>query len=394
MIRKLPIISPCATPEDILRALSSKDTPSAANTFKGMIASSTGARKTFLADSGISSCYIILKALRSLSGKKEVILPAYTAGSLVVAVRKAGLKPVLCDISLSDFNYDEELLAAAISRDTLAVTCVHLFGINAKGIAALKAKMPQGVFLIEDCAQSMGSCTGDGESGSFGDVSFFSFNRGKNLPLYGGGCIVTDNGEIAGAVEREQAYLAGEGLFSRLGSLLKIIAFFASGNPVIYGVGFPFRSSFKETRPPEDFTPKVMGSFQTALGCELMRRREDIFSARHSNGMALINALKAEPALILPQIPPGTRYVFNRSAVIFKNIKDRIKAEEMLRQDGIEASRMYIRPLHRMFDMGYAAGDFPKAAYCAERILTLPVHPAVGAKETARMVDAIKESLK
>jgi dTDP-4-amino-4,6-dideoxygalactose transaminase len=392
MIRKLPIISPCVTAADISRALSRENISSAAEEFSTMLASSVGPKSVFLTNSGISAFYLILRALKRLSDKREVMLPAYTAGSLVVAVRKAALKPVLCDISLEDFNLDEDLLTEAILRDTLAVTCVHMFGINMKGIAGLRARIPQSVFLIEDCAQSMGSRTGSAESGSFGDISFFSFNRGKNLPLYGGGCIATNGSAIAECIEKEEASLPADGLISIPRSILKILAFSAVGNPSVYGIGFPLISRFKETRPPKDFTPKKMGMIQAALGLELMARREDMFSARHDNGMALIEGLKEADGVIVPAIPEDTCYVFNRVPVIFKDVNDREKAEKSLWKNGIETSRMYLEPLHRMFDLGYEKGDFSKAVYFAERLLALPAHPGVCAGDIAKMIDIIRES--
>lgn len=389
MLKKLPIIRSCAGYRDILSAMSHIGRESAINIFGEALISYFGSRHIFLTNSGISSFYIILEVLKELSEKKEIILPAYTAGSLVVAARKAGLKPILCDISLEDLNLDEDFLFSALSDNTLAVVGVHMFGINMKGIASLKAKMPRGVFLIEDCAQSMGSRTSDRESGSFGDVSFFSFNRGKNLPLYGGGCIVTSNDEIAEGIENKVNTLAKRGVFCELADLIKILAFNLTGNPIIYGLGFSLVSRFKETAPPKNIVVNKIGGLQAALGCELAERMESFFSARYHNGMALIAALKGSRHVMLPQIPEGTRYAFNRLPVIFKDIKFRALAAEKLWVSGVETSRMYLKPLHHMFDMGYAPTDFPNAVYLAERLLTLPAHPYVTGVDIRNIADAI-----
>ena len=55
---------------------------------------------------------------------------------------------------------------------------------------------------------------------------------------------------------------------------------------------------------------------------------------------------------------------------------------------------MYIRPLHRMFDLGYPADAFPHATYFAERLLTLPTHPGVMPQHIDTMVTVIKDLLK
>lgn len=391
MLRKLPIISPCAAYRDIMKALRRADGKTSSKIFAEKLSLETGSKHIFLTNSGISAFYIVLEALKKISDRKEVVLPAYTAGSLVVAVRKAGLEPVLCDITLEDFNLDEDLLSRVITSKTLAVVGVHGFGINMKGIAGLKAGIPKGVFLIEDCAQSMGSRTLGKLSGAFGDAGFFSFNRGKNFPLYGGGCMVTDNDLIARNIKALTAGVSEESGLSGLPGLLKISAFSLIRNPSVYGALFPLVSLFKETAPAKDFTVKNIGSLQAELGTMFMAKKEDLFCARHKNGMALISGLKGigAAALILPQIPEGTRYVFNRLPVVFRDIDTRAEAEERLRANGIETSRMYLRPLHHMFEMARAAPDFPKAVYFAERLLTLPTHPDVTGADIEKMIDVI-----
>ena len=328
MIRKLPIIGASAAGGDIIYAASRAFDVGASDEFASAMSAYARLRRVYLTDSGIAAFYLILRALSDLSPGTEVVLPAYTAGSLVVAVRKAGLKPVLCDISLDDFNLDEDLLSGAISSRTLAVAGVHMFGINMKSIENLKQKIPAGVFFIEDCAQSMGSATSGINSGSFGDVSFFSFNRGKNLPVYGGGCITTNNENIADSIALQVERLDGGNIFSVLRQLLKISAFSVAVNPLIYGLFFSLISRFKETAPQADFTAGRMSPFSAALGCMLMQKKEEKFSARHRNGMVLIEGLKGTKGLTLPKIPENTRYVFNRLPVIFKDAETRVAAAE------------------------------------------------------------------
>ena len=391
MIVKLPIISSPVKFRDIARGVEAMRHGSPAERFRGALGLFTGSKHICLTNSGISSFYILLKALSRISAKREIILPAYTAGSLVVAVRKAGLKPVLCDISLKDLGLESASLTGIISDNTLAVVCVHSFGINARGIGRLRAELPRGVFLIEDCAQSMGSKTGPMRSGSFSDAAFFSFNRGKNLPLSGGGFISTNDDRIAAGIREETGPIGEESLACKLSAPLKALAFSIAATPVIYGAAFGLISRFKETAPPEDFTVKKMNDFQAALGLTLLPKSEDIFSGRYQNGMALIDGLKNVDGLILPEIPDNDRYVFNRLPLLFKDPAKRGPAARKLWAIGVEASMMYLKPLHRMFDLGYAKDEFPNAVYCADRLLTLPTHSLVNGSAIARIVKVIKE---
>ncbi|MDD5566245.1 MAG: DegT/DnrJ/EryC1/StrS family aminotransferase, partial [Candidatus Omnitrophica bacterium] len=200
MIAKVPILRTPAGYRDILWSCVQSLNPSVGERF----------RATFLRQftfacvtgSGIAAFYLLLKAVAQRARRKEVILPAYTAASLVVAVQKAGLIPVLCDVSLKDFNLSETDLYNRLSGQTLAVVAVHMFGIGVSYIATLKGKIGPDAALIEDCAQAMGTMIDSCQVGTFGDASFFSFNRGKNIPASAGGLIVTNTEELGSRIER------------------------------------------------------------------------------------------------------------------------------------------------------------------------------------------------
>ena len=392
MIRKLPLIDSAANLRDILAAFRSANDKHAGIEFKNILSVISGMRNICTAGSGIAAFYLILKALHQISPRKEVVLPAYTAGSLVVAVRKAGLKPVLCDISLTDFNMDAEALQKSISPGTLAVVAVHMFGIGMKGVEGLRAGLSKDIYLIEDCCQAMGSIVSERPVGSWGDASLFSFNRGKNLPLCGGGFASTEDLFIAKAIEDEMGAVEDTSVLRELLMPIEVLAVSIATNPFIYGLGHGVISRFKEDEPPEDFPVRKMSDFHIALGMRLLKRMEELSLKRYYNGMHLINGLKNLAGVVLPTIVSGSRPVFNRLPVVFKNPEMRTRAEDKLAENGIEASRMYLRPLHHMFDLGYERSAFPNANYVAENLLTLPVHSGVRKKDLGRMVSAITEA--
>lgn len=394
MLRKLPIIGSSARLGDIIFALRNSGDKQVRAEFKNMLSVITGAHNIYPVDSGIAAFYITLKALTKISQKREVILPAYTAGSLIVAIRKAGLKPVLCDISLEDFNMDAAALSGKISAQTLAVVAVHMFGIGMRGIENLRAALPENVYLIEDCCQAMGAVAGGRTVGAFGDASFFSFNRGKNLPLCGGGFISTEDIFIARAIEDQMREITEISALRELLMPMKALAFFFGTNPYIYSAGYALASRFKEAVPPNDIKISEMSSFQVALGTRLIKRMEELAGKRYNNGAYLLRRLSSSDGIVLPKIADGARPAFSRLPVLFRDLDRRRLAEDMLARAGIEASRMYMRPLHHMFDLGYERSEFPNADYLAQRLLTLPVHPMVRKRDLDRMVGAISGALK
>ncbi len=392
MIRRLPIISSSANIRDAIFAVNSMRSSEEASKFIEMLSAAIGAGNIYLTSSGVSACYLILTALSKISPKKEVVLSAYTAGSLVVAIRKAGLKPVLADISLDDFNADTDKLSGAVNDDTLAVLAIHMFGITSGGLGGLRNNLPEGTFLVEDCCQAMGSVTLGRTVGSLGDVSFFSFNRGKNLPLCGGGCIATDDLFITKAIEPRIHELAPVSALGEFSAFVKTLAFSASTNPYVYGPAYAVVSRFKESFPPDDIAPERMSNFQIALGGRLMWRLGRLTDKRYENGMYLLKGLAGLSGVIIPKIHDRDRPAFGRLPIIFKNTDKRALAEEMLSRSGIESSRMYLRPLHHMFDLGYNASDFPNAIYLAERLLTIPVYSKLKKRDLDLMIKIIDEA--
>ena len=70
-----------------------------------------GVKYSTFVNSGASANFLSLKILKEIKkGKNEVILPAFTWNSDVVAVINSGFKPVFVDISLKNLALDEELV--------------------------------------------------------------------------------------------------------------------------------------------------------------------------------------------------------------------------------------------------------------------------------------------
>lgn len=345
----------------------------------------------YFTNSGTSSFYTILKILKDREGKDEVIVPAYTALSLIVAIKKAGLKPVLCDISLGDFNMDANLLSGIVSENTLCILGVHMFGIVNKELRRLKERFSD-IFIVEDCAQSLGSKINGMFVGNSADVSFFSFNRGKNLPTYGGGCIATNSQRISEKIIEEGKRIKELAIGQRILIPLKILGLSLAVRPLIYGLVYPFISQFKDVAPPTNFEVKKYTGFQAAVALSLLKRTEEFSKKRYINGVKLIEGLKDTEGIALPMISENTQPAFNRLPIVFKDLKKRQKVEKALSKAGVDISRMYCKPVHHMFDLGYKEQDFPIANYFAERLLTLPAHPLLTDIQLNRIIRTIKNA--
>ncbi len=360
--------------------------------FTAALSQYLSAKYVFLISSGTAALYIILLALKKLSSRKEVILPAYTAPVVFLAVKSAGLKAAACDISLKDFNIDLNSLAKFITNDTLCVILTHLFGIPVLGSENIENKI-KNIFIVEDCAQSLGSKIGDLNTGKFGDIGFLSFNRGKNLPIYTGGCIFTNSQDLAKEINKEIVKIKEQNIFLNLLAAFKLISFSLAVNQNVYGVVYPIASFFKETKVPKSFSVREFTDFQKGVGTSLMKDLEISSKKRYENGKHFLDNISGLKDLCLPYIPHNSRPAFNRLPVVVKDQEKRELLVNSLLKNNIDISYMYLKAIHKIFDLGYNDSDFPNADFFAKHLLTLPTHPLVSEYQKDAIVRVIKNAL-
>lgn len=228
MIKKLPIIASSLGLVDVLNAILHFRNRKVIEQFESRLKPIMQSPDLVTTSSGIAAFYLILKALKKISNGREIVLPAYTAGSLVVAVQKAGFTPVLCDISRDDFNMNTRDCLRVISGNTLAVTPVHMFGIAMTDLDILRSRLPAEVYVLEDCCQAMGAMVDHKQVGGFGDISFFSFNRGKNFSSFGGGCICCNHADIVKNIQDIATSLEVPVFVSELGMFFKALFLFSA----------------------------------------------------------------------------------------------------------------------------------------------------------------------
>ncbi len=154
---------------------------------------------------GLDALTLIFRAYLEMGVMKpgdEVIVPASTFIATVLAISENGLVPVLVDSSADTLEIDDAKIEQSITERTRAVVIVHLYGRNAYTDRIGEICRKYNLKLIEDCAQSHGCRTADGQmTGSVGQAAAFSFYPVKNLGALGdGGAVTTDDSELAGTI--------------------------------------------------------------------------------------------------------------------------------------------------------------------------------------------------
>jgi len=344
-------------------------------------------KNLFFVNSGTTALYLILKALKEINGREEVIIPAYTSASLLFAIKKAGLKPILCDINTDELSLDGTLAKTLIGKNTLALIATHMFGLINKSALDLKNEFPC-LTIIEDCAQSMGATFNGELSGQFTGIAFFSFNRGKNISAFNGGAIAVNDDRLAKLIKKDISLLPKPALLYPLVVVAKLLILKFITLSWIYGVMDIILKPMKEKMPPDDFKAMQYTGFQSKLISLMLANIHKLSEIRYKNSMAIAEKIKHMPCTGIPIIAPNMRPAPGRLPILCKN-RDKLKNE--LAKAGIEATGMYYMPLNQRFDLGYAKQAFPCAGMVAETLLALPVHHRITQREI-EMIAKLVES--
>lgn len=142
-------------------------------------------------NSGTSALFTALLAL-GIKRNDEVIVPPLTFVATASAVLMTGAKPVFCDVDEKTYNVDPKRLEECITDRTRVIIPVHLLGTPCRMSEIMRIASNYDLKIIEDCAQSLGASVGERLTGTFGDLSVFSFQETKVITTLGeGGMILT-----------------------------------------------------------------------------------------------------------------------------------------------------------------------------------------------------------
>jgi len=352
------------------------------------IRSHFGIRHARAVSSGTAALTLTLKALKSMSPRREVVLPAFTCFSVPAAVAEAGLRPVLCDIDASTYDFDHALLERTVGSDTLCVLAHHLFGSpsDVARIRLLCAK--RGAFVVEDAAQAMGMAVGGRALGTLGDVGIFSFGRGKNVTCGSGGVIVTDSEEIAGAVARECTHLETPGSGEALADFVRLLLLSIFIRPRLYWIpaALPFLRLGQTVYPREiplkwlsGVKAGVLRNWKTRLARSNRIRADNAAYFRRS----LACPLAADPA------PP-----YLRLPVLAASREERQRIHALSQQNGWGLSPAYPTSIDEIPEIRHAFDGqrYPCAKDLADRLFTIPTHHWLSEEDRRAISDGLVRS--
>jgi dTDP-4-amino-4,6-dideoxygalactose transaminase len=174
--------------------------------FESEFATYVGAKHCIGVANGLDALILSIEALDLPQGS-DILVASNTYIATILAIVRAGHKPVLVEPELATFNMDPARLQQAMTANTQAICVTHLFGKACRMDAISAFAREHGLKLVEDCAQSHGARLGAQMTGTFGDTGCFSFYPTKNLGAIGdAGAIVTNDDTLADRLRHTRNY--------------------------------------------------------------------------------------------------------------------------------------------------------------------------------------------
>jgi DegT/DnrJ/EryC1/StrS aminotransferase family len=344
------------------------------------------ARHVYMVSSGKAALTVILSALKKMSSRSYVIIPAYTCYSVPSAIIKSGLKIKICDINTDTLDYDYAMLDTMVDDEVLAIVSTHLFGIPSN-VSTIKEKYGKlGVFVVEDAAQAMGGIFQGEKLGSLGDAGFFSLGRGKNISAGTGGIILTSSDDIAEAISEIFFCLEKEPGTEYAKDILQVFLQHVFLNPNLYW--FPVQLPFLkigETIFCKDFGVHKLSKFKIGLMHDWRSRMERFNAIRSMMGKYYVKNILGTRGTAMY----SNDYPFLRFPVYVSSSEEKKRICTEFSCFGI--SPMYPRSVNNIKEIAddFSGSVFPGAEFVIDRLITLPTHCLVNERDKSSIAKIV-----
>lgn len=303
-------------------------------------------------NSGLDALTLSFRALGIGKGD-EVIVPANTYIASMIGISENGATPVFVDPD-EYYNLDSKKIESKITPNTKAILVVHLYGQTANMHEIKSIAQKHNLFLVEDCAQSHGSCFDGKQSGTWGDIGCFSFYPTKNLGAFGdSGAIVTNNLDLYEKIKMLRNY----------GSKIKY-------QNEILGVN------------------SRLDEIQAALLSVKLRHYTELREERAATANKYLKRIN-NPLIQLPKIRELAEHVWHLFVI---RTQDRDRLQHFLNDNNISTQIHYPIPPHLSKAYKYLRieeNSLPITETYSKTVLSLPLYEGMTDEEISYVVDTV-----
>lgn len=327
-----------------------------------------GARYAVGVNSGTDALVIALRSVcfrmrkeQRWRAEDEIITTPFTFAATAEAILRSGATCVFADID-EDYNISPESIIRSITKNTVGILVVHLFGRPARMSEINRIAKDYNLFVVEDVAQAFGSRIGDRYVGTISDAGAFSFFPSKNLGAFGDGGMVVSNDE---GIRSFATYLRNHGGKDK------------------YNVEFEGYNSRLDT-------------IQAAILLKKLRYIKEFIERRRAVAHRYIEGFKDIQILKMPIEAEGDYHSYHQFTIrVLNGARDRFA--HLLKENGISSMVYYPIPLDRMQVFQQRSRrycDLEMARVISNEVISLPIGPLQSMEDTDRIIDSIKRIVK
>jgi dTDP-4-amino-4,6-dideoxygalactose transaminase len=327
------------------------------------LAAFCGAAHCITISSGTDALQIALMA-EGIGRGDAVFLPALTYTATAEVPLVLGATPVFVDVDPRTFQIDPAHLRARIAEirkagrlRPRAVIGVDLFGQPADWPAISAIAAEEGLFTLDDCAQSFGATLNGAALGRAADATATSFFPSKPLGAYGdGGALFTESADRAALYRSLRTH--GEGA-----TRYEVLRTGMNGR---------------------------LDTLQAAVLLSKLTVFAEELAAREHIAAAYDAALAG--AVTVPARVPGSTSAWAIYAILLPDAAARDRLQTTLRAAGVPTAIYYPRPLHEQpaYASAHDGAPLPVSEDLATRILALPIHPDLTEADVARVCASVR----
>ncbi len=323
------------------------------NQFEASLAEYVGVKHAASVSNGTVALHLALIAL-GIGPGDEVIVPTLTYIASVNAIVYTGATPVFVDSLPDTWQVNPADVRRKLTDRTKAILCVHLYGHPCDMDSLLPIAHENDLFVIEDCAESLGSLYKGRHTGSFGDIATFSFYGNKTITTGEGGMVVTNDETLYDRC----LHFKGQGL-------AKHRQYWHDA------VGYNYR----------------MTNICAAIGLAQMEQISGFLARKQEIAQIYREGLKGSPYTFHEPIG-DVQHAYWMCSVLTADAKDREPVRDHLAKRGIETRPLFY-PVHTMPMYSQKFARFNVAENLGWRGMNLPSYPGLLDEDVRYIVDSL-----